>query len=197
MITGLRYAWASIRALLALTVLLGLLYPLAVLVVGQVAFHDRANGSLVEKDGAVVGSRLLGQPFSGAEWFHPRPSAAGDGYDALASGASNLAPTSDKLLRLVEKRRDSAAAMNGTDPSDVPPDALTASGSGLDPHISPEYARQQVQRIAAARGLDDDVVIELLEDHITGRRLGFLGDPTVNVLELNMALLDLQGTLGD
>jgi K+-transporting ATPase ATPase C chain len=191
MTMGLRYLWVSLRALLVLTLVLGVAYPFSVLVVGQLAFHDKANGSLLTVDGAVMGSRLIGQSFAGDEWFHSRPSAAGDGYDALASGASNLAATSEELLQLVEERRAEAEKANGTDPSLVPADALTASGSGLDPHISPEYAQQQVARVAAARGLDEMLVKLLVDEHTSGRWLGFLGEPTVNVLELNVALLEL------
>jgi potassium-transporting ATPase KdpC subunit len=188
---GLRYLVASLRALLVLTLLLGVIYPLSVLAIGQLAFHDQANGSMVVVDGRTVGSRLIGQSFSGDEWFHPRPSAAGDGYDALASGASNLGPTSDELLGLVESRRADVAEQNDVDPSTVPPDALTASGSGLDPHISREYAQLQVERVAAARGLDTETVQQLVEEHTSDRALGFLGEPTVNVLELNLALNEL------
>jgi K+-transporting ATPase ATPase C chain len=195
MTTGLRYASVSVRALLVLTLILGVFYPLSVLAVGQVAFHSAANGSLVNADGTLVGSSLLGQPFAGDEWFHPRPSAAGDGYDGLASGASNLGPSSEELLQLVEERRATAAGTNGVDPSQVPADALTASGSGLDPHISPEYARQQVARVAATRGLDPDSVRRLVDESIDERTLGFLGEPTVNVLELNLALRELAGAL--
>jgi potassium-transporting ATPase KdpC subunit len=190
---GLRYLAASLRALLVLTLLLGVFYPLSVLAVGQFAFRDQANGSMIVVDGRTVGSRLIGQSFSGDEWFHPRPSAAGDGYDALASGASNLGPTSDELLGLVESRRAYVAQLNDVDPSTVPPDALTASGSGLDPHISPEYAQLQVERVAAARGLETETVQQLVEEHTSDRALGFLGEPTVNVLELNLALNELVG----
>ncbi|NHC44416.1 potassium-transporting ATPase subunit KdpC [Motilibacter aurantiacus] len=188
---------AAVRALLVMTVVLGVAYPLAVTGVAQVALGDRADGSLVEADGRVVGSRLLGQAFSDAdgnalpEWFQPRPSAAGDGYDPRASSASNLGPESRDLLALVEERRAAAATADGVDPAQVPPDALTASGSGLDPHISPEYARQQVARVARERGLDLEQVRRLVEQHVQGREAGFLGEPRVNVLELNIALAEL------
>ncbi|NHC15393.1 potassium-transporting ATPase subunit KdpC [Motilibacter sp. E257] len=187
---------AAVRALLVLTVVLGVAYPLAVTGVAQVAFRDQAEGSLVEADGRVVGSRLLGQAFADADgdvlpqWFQPRPSAAGDGYDPTASSASNLGPESPDLLALVEERR-AAAAADGVDPAQVPPDALTASGSGLDPDISPEYARQQAARVARERGLDVEQVRRLVEAHVQGREAGFLGEPRVNVLELNVALTEL------
>ncbi len=188
---GLRYLFVALRTMLVLTVVLGIAYPLVVFGVGQLAFHDRANGSILTVDDQQVGSRLIGQAFTGPEWFLPRPSAAGDGYDAMSSGASNLGPSSAELLDLVEQRKVDAAELDGVAPSDVPPDALTASGSGLDPHISPAYAQQQVARVADARGLDAAAVQQLVDEHTDGRVLGFLGAPTVNVLELNLALQEL------
>lgn len=187
MSTFLRQSWAALRLLAVLTVLLGLAYPVAVLGLGRLV-PDRADGSPLRVDGVVVGSRLVGQPFAGDEWFLPRPSAAGDGYAPLASGASNLGPESPDLLAAVRARIAAVADREGVDPSRVPADAVTASGSGLDPDISPEYARIQVARVAAARGLDVAVVARLVEDHVQGRELGFLGEPRVNVLELNAAL---------
>ncbi len=184
-----RQAWASVRMMAVLTVVLGVAYPLVVTGVAQVLFPGRADGSLVERDGTVVGSSLVGQSFDGdPRYFQSRPSAAGDGYDPLASGASNLGPESRDLLEAVEHRRSAVAVLDGTDPTDVPPDALTASGSGLDPHVSPEYARQQVARVAEARGLGERVVEELVRQNTDGRGLGFLGEPGVNVLLLNLAL---------
>jgi K+-transporting ATPase ATPase C chain len=184
----LRQSWAALRLLLVLTVGLGLLYPLAVLAVGLVV-PERANGSLLQTaDGTVVGSSLLGQPFTGDEWFLPRPSAAGEGYDPLASGASNLGPNNAELLDEVQQRQQQIAAREGVPLEQVPPDAVTASGSGLDPHISPAYARIQVPRVAAARDLPEPDVAALVEQHVQGRDLGFIGDPSVNVLELNLAL---------
>ncbi|RJK97573.1 potassium-transporting ATPase subunit KdpC [Vallicoccus soli] len=183
-----RQSLAGLRVLLLLTVLLGVAYPLAVTAVAQVAFPRQAHGSMIELDGRTVGSSLVGQAFEGPEWFHGRPSAAGDGYDALASGASNLGPENPDLLAAVEERRAAVAAQDGVDPDDVPPDALTASASGLDPHVSPEYARQQADRVASARGLDPAEVRGLVEEHVQGRTLGVLGAPRVNVLELNVAL---------
>ncbi|WP_116952372.1 potassium-transporting ATPase subunit KdpC [Jiangella endophytica] len=187
----IRQSWAGLRVLLLFTVILGVAYPLAVTGVSQLAFGDQADGSLVSHDGEVVGSSLIGQPFDGEQWFHPRPSVAGDGYDTLASGGSNLGPESTQLLATVEERRAAVAEENGVDPADVPPDAVTASGSGLDPHISPAYADIQVNRVARARGLDPAEVQRLVDEHTQGRTLGFLGGERVNVLELNLALEDL------
>ena len=187
MISFLRQSLAGLRLLLVLTVVLGLAYPLAVYGVGRLV-PDKADGSMLTVDGRVVGSRLLGQAFDGDEWFLPRPSVAGDGYDPLASGASNLGPENPDLLATVTERKQEVADREGVDQSAVPADAVTASGSGLDPDISPEYARLQVDRVARARGLDPDAVRQLVDDHVQGRDLGFLGEPRVNVLELNAAL---------
>lgn len=187
MISFLRQSFAGLRLLLVLTVVLGLAYPLAVYGVGRLV-PDRADGSLVTVDGEVVGSRLLGQAFDGDEWFLPRPSAAGDGYDPLASGGSNLGPENPDLLAAVEQRAQAVADREGVDVSAVPPDAVTASASGLDPDISPEYARLQADRVARVRGLDPAAVRGLVDDHVQGRDLGFLGQPHVNVVELNVAL---------
>jgi K+-transporting ATPase ATPase C chain len=187
----LRQLWAALRLLLILTVGLGVLYPLGVLAIGLVV-PERANGSLLQDDdGTVVGSSLLGQPFTGDEWFLPRPSVAGEGYDPLASGASNLGPNNADLLEQVQQRQQQIAAREGVPLEQVPPDAVTASGSGLDPHISPEYARTQVARVAAARDLPQPEVAALVEQHVQGRDLGFIGAPRVNVLELNLALQQL------
>ena len=195
----LRSHLAALRALLVLTVVLGLAYPLAVTALAQIAMPAKANGSLVQADGHVLGSALLGQSTSDArgnplpQWFQPRPSAAGkDGYDALSSGASNLGPTSSDLLRTVQQRRAEVAAFNGVPAGQVPADAVTASGSGLDPDISPAYAYLQVDRVARARGLDAQRVRGLVAAHVQGRDLGVLGEPTVNVLQLNLALAALR-----
>lgn len=186
-----RQAWVALRVLLVMTVLVGIVYPLAVFLVGRVV-PSTADGSFVtDASGTVVGSALIGQPFDGSEWFWPRPSAAGDGYDGLASGGSNLAADNPDLVSAVAERQSAAAVADGVAPAEVPADAVTASGSGLDPDISPEYALQQVTRVAAARGLDVATVESLVADHTQGRALGFVGEPRVNVLELNLALSQL------
>jgi K+-transporting ATPase ATPase C chain len=155
----------------------------------------RAQGSLATgPDGTIVGSTLIGQAFTGDRWFWPRPSVAGNGYDAMASGGSNLAADSPELLHQVQQRRAALAATNGVDPASVPPDALTASGSGLDPDISPTYALLQVNRVAKARGLDPAAVRSLVEDHVLGRQWKFLGQERVNVLQLNLALARWNGS---
>ncbi|HEV7187049.1 MAG TPA: potassium-transporting ATPase subunit KdpC [Blastococcus sp.] len=187
----LRQFLAGLRLLLLLTVVLGLAYPLIMTGIGQVALPSRANGSLVRVDGQPVGSALLGQRFAGPQWFTPRPSASG--YDGLASGGTNLGPGSPALQAAVAHARAAAASADGVLPGSVPPDAVTASGSGLDPDISPAYAYQQVDRVAAARGLPAASVRRLVAAHVTGRALGFLGEPHVNVLELDVALAALPG----
>ncbi|WP_263055066.1 potassium-transporting ATPase subunit KdpC [Curtobacterium sp. RIT-PI-V] len=188
-----RSAGVAIRLTLLATVVLGVGYPLAVWGVGQGVFHEQANGSMVtSSDGKVVGSSLVGQSFDGKsadEWFQSRPSAAGEkGYDANASSGSNLGPNNSDLLKAVKERQQAVAKADGVPVSEVPADAVTASGSGLDPDISPEYALQQVQRVASARGMSADDVRALVTEHTESRQLGFLGEPVVNVLELNLAL---------
>lgn len=190
-----RQTWAGLRVLLGLTVVLGVLYPLAVTGVAQLAFPWQANGSLVTAEGArtversqAVGSALVGQAFDGPEWFHPRPSAAGGGYDTLASAGSNLGPLNPDLVAAIEERRAAVAAEEGVAPAEVPADALTASASGLDPDISPAYAGLQVARVARERGLDEAAVRDLVDRSTVGADLGFLGEPRVNVLRLNLAL---------
>ncbi|PZE69774.1 potassium-transporting ATPase subunit KdpC [Curtobacterium sp. MCBD17_021] len=192
----LRSGGVAVRLTLLSTVVLGVAYPLAVWGVGQAAFSSQANGSMItDSSGKTVGSSLIGQSFAGEDadrWFQSRPSAAGeDGYDAGASTGSNLGPSNPDLTKAVEERRAAIAAADGVPASEVPADALTASGSGLDPHISPAYAEQQVSRVAAARGLSEVDVRALVAEHTDGRQLGFLGDPAVNVLELNLALAEL------
>lgn len=176
-------------AVLVFTVLCGVVYPLAVTAVAQVAFGHRADGSLVEVDGVVVGSELLGQSFLAPEYFHPRPSAAG--YDATASGGSNLGPTNPALAAAVADRVAAYRAENSLAAEvAVPVDAVTASASGLDPHISLANARLQAPRVAAARDLPLSTVLELIERSTDDRPLGILGDPGVHVLRLNLALAE-------
>lgn len=191
-----RSAGVAIRLTLLATVVLGVGYPLAVWGVGQAAFHDQANGSMVtDSSGTAVGSSLIGQSFTGKQadrWFQSRPSAAGeDGYDAQGSSGSNLGPNNPDLLAAVGDRRAALAEADGVSEADVPADAVTASGSGLDPDISPAYASQQVARVASARGLSVADVRALVAEHTESRQLGFLGEPVVNVLALNLALAKL------
>lgn len=172
-----------------MSVLLGVVYPLAVTGIAQVAFPHQADGSLVEVNGVPVGSELIGQVFEGPEWFTPRPSAAGDGYHAASSSGSNLGPTNPTLIAAVEQRVETYRERNGLPPEvDVPVDAVTGSGSGLDPHISVANARLQAPRVAAARGLPLEDVVALVDDHTDPRPLGVLGDPGVNVVLLNLAV---------
>lgn len=164
-------------------VLLGLVYPMVVAGLGHLLFREKANGQLIVKNGEIVGSRLIGQPFTGPRYFHSRPSAAGTGYDASSSSGSNLGPTSKTLI---DRINGSVATEKAA--GDVPVDLVTASGSGLDPDITPASALYQVSRVAKERGLPDDKVRGLVLQHITPRQFGLLGEPRVNVLELNMAL---------
>ncbi len=206
--TGIRHYWVAIRALLIFTVVLGVLYPLAITGIGQLVFPAQANGSWETADGTaegtIVGSTLIGQSFSDAEgqplpqWFQPRPSAAtaqagtgaasDTGYDGGASSGSNYGPENDTLIAAIAERRAQVAAFNRVAPETIPVDALTASASGLDPHISPEYALLQVERVAMARNLKITEVRDMVEKYSTGRAFGYLGEPTVNVLQLNVAL---------
>lgn len=185
----LRQYGAAVRTFLALTVVVGLVYPVVMTGVAQVLFAGRANGSLLHRGGKTVGSSLIGQDFSrDPAYFQSRPSAAGTGYDPLSTSASNLGPENKNLIAAVRQRRSGVARRDGVPPSTVPPDALLASGSGLDPHISPAYALEQVRRVARVRGLSVAVVRRLVDEHTQHRVLGFLGEPRVNVLELNLAL---------
>lgn len=199
--TALRSAGVAIRLTLLSTVVLGIAYPLAVWSVAQVALPGPANGSLLrDAHGAVVGSAHVGQSFaasktvsaaSAARWFQSRPSVAGTGYDANASSPSNLGPNSPTLTRSIDRAKAAIAKADHVDPVTIPADAVTASGSGLDPDISPAYAYEQVARVASARGLASTAVRNLVTAHVQGRQLGFLGERTVNVLELNLALTAL------
>jgi K+-transporting ATPase ATPase C chain len=184
----------AVMSTLVLAVVCCGLYPLVVFGIAQVAFHEKANGSLiVEKDGTIRGSKLLGQGFTADKYFHPRPSAAGNGYDAANSSGSNLGPTSQKLNDAIKERIDAYRKENGlkeTDP--VPADAVTASGSGLDPHISVRNAELQTPRVVKARGLSEQQVSELVNKSTDEPDMGFLGDSGVNVLLLNRALDELQ-----
>ncbi|SOD84858.1 potassium-transporting ATPase subunit C [Streptomyces sp. Ag109_G2-15] len=197
-----RLLGAGLRALLVLTVLTGVIYPLAVTGVAQAFFANKANGSEIKADGRVVGSSLIGQQGYGLKYFQPRP-AAGLGvnsvntqYKLILSGATNLSADSKVLLKQVEDAKakvvkDNSVPGYAVNPSDVPADAVTSSGSGLDPAISPQYAELQVHRVAARNGLSVAAVEKLVKDHTEGRTLGFIGEPQLNVLELNIALKDL------
>jgi len=179
----------SLTATLFLAVILCGVYPLTVWVLGQGLFSDKANGSLVKGNGKILGSRLIAQGFTSPQYFHPRPSAAGQGYDAISSGGSNLGPLSRKLVETVRQRVDEYRKENDL-PLDapVPADAVTASASGLDPHISLKNALIQAPRVARARGWSEDVVLQQIKVNAEGRDLGILGEPRVNVLMLNFAL---------
>ena len=200
---------AAVRAIIVLTVITGFIYPLVVLGIGQAAFHNQANGSLVSANGKVVGSSLLCQEFVDSkgnplpQYFQPRPSTASAansktdfGCDPNYSGASNLGPNNTTLLQNINQRKAAYAKLNGVSPSSIPPDAVTTSASGLDPYISPQNADLQVNRVAAARNLPPAQVKALVDSHVQGRTLGFLGQPRVNVLALNIALDQLSAKPG-
>ena len=195
--SAVRIHWVALRAMLLFTLVLGVGYTLAITGIGQLALPAQANGSVVRSGDEVVGSALIGQSFTDAdgnprpEWFQSRPSAAGDGYDAGASSGSNHGPENADLISAIEERKARVAEFNGVSGAEVPADAVTASASGLDPHISPEYALLQVARIAGERGLPESEVRELVESRIQARDLGYLGEPSVNVLRLNLALEEL------
>ncbi len=187
--TFLKELWTSIIATIVLCAILGGLYPVVIWSVSQFLFPYQANGSLVEKNGKIVGSALLAQGFSGAKYFHPRPSAAGTGYDATSSGGSNLGPTSQKLMDGIKANVAQYRQENGLAPeAPVPADAVTASGSGLDPHISLQNAQLQIPRVAKERGLSEEIVQGEVTKALDKPLLGIGGEPGVNVLKLNMAL---------
>ncbi|GHE50649.1 potassium-transporting ATPase subunit KdpC [Streptomyces griseoaurantiacus] len=191
-----RMVWAALRMLFVLTVVTGILYPLAVTGIGQALFHDNANGSIVKVDGKEVGSKLIGQSWNikgtdqpDPKWFQGRPSNSN--YDPLATGSSQLGASNPKLVKMVKAAKEQVAAFNGVDESEVPKDAVTGSASAIDPDISPAYADIQVKRVAKANGLTVARVQKLVDEHTDGRTAGFLGEPHANVLELNIELREL------
>src|SRR5438270_4330293 len=176
----------ALRMTLAMTILLGIVYPLLITALAQAFFHDKANGQIRYRNGEAIGSRLIAQPFTSAKYFHPRPSAAGNGYDAANSGGTNLGPTNQKLIDRVQS---DAKALHQENPSQpVPVDLITTSASGLDPEISPAAAEFQLSPIARERSLPESAVRDLIQKHTSQRDLGLLGEARVNVLELNLAL---------
>jgi K+-transporting ATPase ATPase C chain len=185
--------WIAIKMTFVLTVLTGIIYPVLMTVMSETFFPFQARGSLISRDGHVIGSELIGQNFSAPNYFHPRPSAAGDkGYDASSSGGSNLGPTNKTLIDTTRQHLKEILEQNpGTSAADVPISQITASGSGLDPEISPAGAEMQAVRVAKARGMSDEAVLDLIHAHTRPRWAGLLGEPGVNVLELNLALDDL------
>lgn len=182
----IKHVYPAIALTIVLTVLLGIMYPVLLTGMAEWLLREKARGSLIERDGKVIGSRLIGQPFTAVGYFHSRPSAAGFGYDATASGGSNLGPTSKELLMQVGERVKKLHAENPYTP--IPVDLVTSSGSGLDPHISPAAAAFQIPRVARERQMTDDQVRQLVNNHTEGRQFGILGEARVNVLELNLAL---------
>ena len=187
--TYIRQLTPAFLAVVVFTLICGVVYPLVATAVGQVAFDHQADGSLIQRNGHVVGSELIGQVFTAPEYFHSRPSAAGDGYDGSASSGSNLGPTNPDLMNAVKERVAAYREENNLpDDAMVPVDAVTASGSGLDPHITVANADIQSARVAAARGLDVSMVLAMVHDYTEARDLGVLGEPGVNVVRLNLAL---------
>ncbi|MFG3259934.1 potassium-transporting ATPase subunit KdpC [Streptomyces sp. NPDC048172] len=193
-----RLVWAAFRALLVLTVVCGVIYPLAITGVAQGVFHDKANGSMVKADGKEVGSALIGQSWNkeGGEkpdpkWFQGRPSNSG--YDPRATGSSQLGASDPTLVKMVRKAKKDVAAFNGVPESEVPKDAVTGSSSSIDPDISEKYAEIQTARVARANGLSEGAVTKLVDAHTSGREAGILGEPVVNVLKLNLAVKEAAG----
>src|SRR5579871_923583 len=179
----------SILMTFFMTILLGILYPLLVTGLAQVLFHEKANGQIIQKNGQAIGSRIIAQPFTSAKYFHPRPSNAGNGYDPTNSGGTNYASTNQKL---VDRVKSDAAALHQENPSmSIPVDLITTSASGLDPDISPAAAEFQIPRVARERGVPEAIIRQLVQKHTQQRELGLLGEPRVNVLELNLALDNL------
>ena len=176
----------SILMTVVTTVLLGLAYPLLLTGIAQVLFHDKANGQLIRREGQLIGSRIIGQPFTGPGYFHSRPSAAGNGYDAASSGGSNLGPTNQKLIDRVHA--DTARLQPENPSAPVPVDLVTTSASGLDPDVSPAAALFQVPRVARERGMNEETLKQLVMNRTRGRQFSIFGEPSVNVLELNLAL---------
>lgn len=180
----------SVLMTIAMTILLGLIYPLAITGLAQLFFHDKANGQIIVHDGQAIGSRIIGQPFTAARYFHSRPSAAGNGYDAANSNGSQLGPTNQKLI---DRVKTDVAALQQENPGEpIPVDLITTSASGLDPDISPAAAEFQIPRVATARKIAEGALRELVRQHTAPRELGFLGEPRVNVLELNLAIDEME-----
>jgi K+-transporting ATPase ATPase C chain len=192
-----KYVWTAIRVTIVTAVIAGIIYPLAMTGIAQVVFPGKADGSLVKKNGVVIGSSLIAQNFTAAKYFWPRPSAAGSGFNAMDSSASNLGPTNKNLADRVQTAvKADIAADPGLTFGNVPIDMVTTSGSGLDPDITVANARAQAPRVAAARGMSVSAVLAMVAKHTAGRQLGLLGEPTVNVLQLNLALDAGQGAAG-
>jgi K+-transporting ATPase ATPase C chain len=182
-----KHIYPAIALTIVLTVLVGIVYPFVMTGLSELLFKEKARGSLIEREGKVIGSRLIGQPFKGGGYFHSRPSAAGSGYDAAASGGTNLGPTSKQLVE--EQVRGRSKQLRTENPNaEIPVDLITSSGSGLDPHISPAAAEFQISRVARERRMGEEKVRRLVHHHTEGRQFGVLGEPRVNVLELNLAL---------
>ena len=182
-----KHIYPAVALTIVLTVLVGIVYPFMVTGLSELLFKEKARGSLIEREGKVIGSRLIGQPFRNAGYFHSRPSAAGSGYDGTASGGTNLGPTSKRLFE--EQVRERSRQLRTENPNaEIPIDLITSSGSGLDPHISPAAAEFQIPRVVRERRMSEDDVRRLVREHTEGRQFGVLGEPRVNVLELNLAL---------